>query len=173
MNKKCFVSLTVCLLFVIAGLTGTISAKSASGKKTNAQIIQINDVKLTGKLGTTSSPVPVPRENTAQGTAKKIRQNHYLWLVLHPHGSSYWPQGHLLVNPRTKGWNQKIYVGPTGGDFGKRFDLILLQCNETAHQSFLDWQKKCAETGKYPGITIPKGGEVIDMVTLIKSTIKQ
>ena len=156
---------------MLLGLTGCAEVRDETGIE--ARALRINGVVLEDELGTPDRPVEVARQSSVSGQASEIPSDQYLWIVLHPEASLYWPQlGQVLVNPRTGDWTHTFYADPEGGDYGKRFDVILLLCNREAHDHFLAWQQEGDRTGRYPGINIPDGTKVLDIVTVRKTLDK-
>ena len=137
--KALAVMLVGIILAACAGLA--VSAARAQEPVIDARITHINDVAVEGGLGTKAKPIDVPQTNSARGIAKGLPEKSHLWIVVHPEGSHNWPQfGEAPVHPRTGEWSQTFNIGGTGQDYGKKFDVLLVNCTDAAHAELQKWQ---------------------------------
>jgi len=115
---------------------------------------------------------PCKYENLVRGTYGKIPAGKYLWLVVHPVGSSgYWPQGTAIIpHPKTGAWTAKFWLGTRGTDRGKEFEVWLYLVDQAGHKAFLNYLEQGRATGKYPEKSLPEKAEGVDMIQVVKST---
>lgn len=163
------------MFYCVPVLLVFITTRPAGGaEKIDVYITQVNSIVVGKNQGTIERPIDVARQNSVQGKARAVPDDKFLWVVLNPEGSLFWPQiSSLQVNPRSGDWSQAFYVGPEGGDYGKRFDVMILLCDETANNVFTKWQQEGERSGNYPGIALPVGCKVLDIVSVRKSLQKE
>lgn len=78
-----------------------------------------------------------------------------MWVLAHRKGLAvWWPQGGGAVNIVANKWMVLTYIGEPR-DIGSEFEVTARVFDEQGHQVLLNWVKKAADTGIYPGIPMP------------------
>ena len=90
----------------------------------------------------------------------------HIWLVVHHLNTlGWWPQAYVVPNKSDGNWMADILVG-VPKDQNKSFEIEAVIADTTAHESFIDYLKKCKETNSYPEVPLPPGTTVIDKVVV-------
>ncbi len=131
--------------------------------------LSMNDTKLEGDIDP-DEPILCVYENVIKGKTTGIPDGMYLWLVVHPEGSSgYWPQNVPIVpHPRTGKWTHKFWLGTRGANWGDIFEVWLILVDNEGNKIYTDYIERGKKTQKFPEIGLPEGYEAVDMITVIK-----
>jgi hypothetical protein len=106
------------------------------------------------------------------GTAKRIPEDAPIWAATYgyPPTNRYYPQSQLIYPDPNGRWSLRdINVGDDT-DSGEKFDIVVLQANDKAHEYLSDYMRNTSLSGAWEGLEkIPSGAKVLDRITVTRA----
>jgi len=143
--------------------TGTTQYDTISVTRRNATVNPPSQPSVT--IITPANNAPVNMYEWVSGTSQNIPAGRYLWIIVQVDGK-YFAHEVLTINANGR-WEQDTQIGQKD-EGGKRFDVIAVLADSSAHTLLKDWRDKQNTTQQYDLTILPAGITQYDTISVVR-----